>query len=67
MLLAAALEETGGQADGLRQALLGIEDFQGLTGPISLDRFGDVVRSQYLIAIQDGAFETIFEIDPELK
>lgn len=64
MLLAAALEKTGGQADGLRQALLSIEDFQGLTGPISLDPFGDVVRSQYLITVQDGIFETIAAIEP---
>lgn len=47
-VLAAALEKTGGRAEGLPQALVGIKDFKGLADTFSFDRFGDVMRPYYL-------------------
>jgi len=44
LLLAEALELTGGSASGLSDALLSLKDFHGLTGPIRLDQYGDAVR-----------------------
>jgi branched-chain amino acid transport system substrate-binding protein len=55
-VLATALQETGGQAEGLAQALVGIEDFKGLTETFSFDRYGDVMRPFYLGAIHDGKY-----------
>jgi len=63
--LAAALEKTGGQAEGLPQALLETQDFEGLIGTISLDKYGDVVRTQFLVTVQDGQFVTLAALEPE--
>jgi len=63
-VLAAALEKTGGSAEGLRQALLETQDYAGLTGRLSLDKYGDVVRTQFLIAVQNGEFVTLEAIEP---
>ena len=65
LMLAAALERTSGQAEGLRQALLETQDFEGLIGTISLDEYGDVVRSNFLFRIQDGQFVTLAAPEPE--
>jgi len=59
MVLAAALEETGGQAKGLPQALSEIRNFQGLVGELSLDEYGDASRTHFLIAVRDGQFVTL--------
>ncbi|MBI5602892.1 MAG: ABC transporter substrate-binding protein [Deltaproteobacteria bacterium] len=56
LVLAAALEKTGGKAEGLRQALTGIRDFRGLMDTFSFDRFGDVERPFYLSTIRGGKF-----------
>ncbi len=64
MVLAAALEKTHGQAKGLPQALLKTRDFEGLTGVISMDEYGDVVRTQFLSAVQDGQFVTLDRLEP---
>ncbi|HYA14750.1 MAG TPA: ABC transporter substrate-binding protein [Syntrophales bacterium] len=58
MVLAAALKKTGGKAEGLREALLEIHDFQGLVDTFSFDKNGDVLRPFYLGAIRDGKFVT---------
>lgn len=47
-VLAAALHKTGGKADGLVQALVGIKNFKGLADTFSMDRYGDVIRPFYL-------------------
>lgn len=56
LVLAAALEKTGGKPEGLRQALIEISDFPGLMGTFSFNRFGDVERPFYLGSIRNGKF-----------
>lgn len=64
LVLAAALEKTDGQAEGLRQSLLETRNLEGLTGNISLDEYGDAIRTQFLIAVRDGKFVTMTAIEP---
>ncbi len=67
LVLAAALEKTGGKAEGLRQALVEIHDFRGLMDTFSIDGFGDVERPRYLSSISDGKFvvlEKLTSTDP---
>lgn len=56
LVLACALKKSGGEAAGLRQALLDTRDFQGLVDTFSIDKYGDVVRPFYLGTIRGGAF-----------
>jgi branched-chain amino acid transport system substrate-binding protein len=56
-ILAQALEQTGGEADGLREALLAVQDFEGVQGLISFNQYGDVVMDMYIVQIKDGQFE----------
>lgn len=65
LVLAAALEKSGGKADGLRQALLGMKNFQGLIDTFSFDKYGDVVRPFYLGAVRDGKFIDIERFMPD--
>jgi branched-chain amino acid transport system substrate-binding protein len=58
-ILAAALQKTGGKADGLAQALVGIKNFKGLTDTFSFDKYGDVIRPFYLGTIRDGKYAVI--------
>lgn len=58
-VLAAALQKTGGKAEGLVQALVGIKDFKGLSDTFSFDKYGDVSRPFYLGAIRDGKYVDI--------
>jgi branched-chain amino acid transport system substrate-binding protein len=62
LVLASALEKTGGQVDGLPQALLETDEFVGINGTIGLDEYGDVIRPVYLITVQDGKFVTLSEL-----
>ncbi len=64
MVLAAALEKTGGQAKGLPQALSETRDFEGPMGVISMDKYGDAVRTRFLITIRDGQFVTLARLEP---
>ena len=63
-MLAIALEKTGGKATGLPQTLLELGDFEGLTGPIRLDEYGDALRPLYIQRIHAGKFETIETLSP---
>ncbi|MGC9358394.1 MAG: ABC transporter substrate-binding protein [Anaerolineae bacterium] len=63
-LLAAALEKTNGNAQGLSQALVETR-VEGLTGPFELDEYGDVVRTQFLIIVREGEFVTWSALAPE--
>lgn len=63
-VVAAALLKTGGKADGLAQALVGIKDFKGLSDTFSFDRNGDVSRPFHLGAIRDGNYVDIEAIKP---
>ncbi len=58
-VLAAALKKTRGKADGLAQALAGINTFDGLADAFSMDRYGDVIRPFYLGTIHDGKYVDI--------
>lgn len=55
-VLVAALRKTGGEARGLKAALLDMGEFQGLSDRFSFDPFGDVIRPFYLSVVKDGAF-----------
>lgn len=55
-VLAEALRKTGGEARGLKAALLASGEFQGLTDSFSFDPSGDVIRPFYLSVVNDGAF-----------
>ena len=55
-MLIAALVKDGGEPAGLRQALLDTLNFQGLNGKISMDPYGDAIRSLYLSILKDGHF-----------
>lgn len=63
-LLAAALEKTNGNTQGLSQALVETR-VEGLTGPFELDEYGDVVRTQFLIIVREGEFVTWSALAPE--
>ena len=63
MVLAQALIQTGGQSQGLPQALLRIKNYQGLLGPLSFDRYGDVKRLKFLVTIKGGQFQTLKAVD----
>jgi hypothetical protein len=39
--------------------------FEGLVGAVSLDEYGDVVRSNFMFKIQDGQFVTLAAPEPE--
>lgn len=63
-VVAAALQATGGKAEGLPQALAGLRDFRGLTDTFSFDRYGDVIRPFYLDTIRDGTYVDIAALRP---
>lgn len=63
-VLAAALERTGGEAEGLGQALVEIGTYKGLGDTLVMDAFGDVVRTHYLVRVQDGAFVVVGPVQP---
>lgn len=65
LVLAHALEQTGGRAAGLADTLTTIRGFEGAQGPISLDEYGDVIRDVYMVMIQGGEFQLIGTISPE--
>ena len=64
-ILCEALKKTGGNAGGLSEALSKIGSFEGLVGPIQLDEFGDVIRTLYIVQIQNGEFVTKLRLSPE--
>lgn len=63
-VLAAALEKTGGKADGLRQSLIEVQNYQGLIDKFSFDKFGDVKRPFYLSTISNGQFIILENLAP---
>lgn len=64
-MLAEALQVTGGSAAGLPEALSGLRDFHGLTGPLSVDEYGDATRPLYIQRVTDGKFITIDALLPQ--
>ncbi len=63
-VLAQALRQTGGQTDGLPEAIKSVRDVTGVQGLISLDEFGDVKREVYMTRVENGQFEMIKAIAP---
>ena len=58
LLLAKALETTGGERKGLEEALVSTGMIQGVIGDFMLDQFGDVSRGTFLVTIEQGRFVT---------
>ena len=67
MVLSAALEKTGGLKEGLAEALLETKDFPGVHGNISLDAYGDVQRTLYLLTIENGKMKTIRSMEINIE
>ena len=59
IVLASALEKTEGREEGLKEALLKTKNFPGVHGTISMDPFGDVERTLYLVTVENGELKTI--------
>jgi branched-chain amino acid transport system substrate-binding protein len=55
-MLALALRETEGKADGLKQALIGLKDFTGLSDNVRLDEYGDAQRPIHIGVIRNGKY-----------
>lgn len=64
LVLAAALKKTKGRADGLPEALKGIQKFEGPMGTISMNKFGDAFRTLFVQKVVDGEFVTKSSIEP---
>jgi branched-chain amino acid transport system substrate-binding protein len=67
MVLAAALEKTNGQVKGLPQALAETRNFKGPTGTVSMDEYGDAIRTRFLLTIREGQFVTLDRLEPEAE
>jgi branched-chain amino acid transport system substrate-binding protein len=61
MVLAEALKKANCNKDTIKEALLGIHDFEGLIDKISIDKFGDVERPYYISQISNERFYRIDE------
>ncbi|WP_243439095.1 ABC transporter substrate-binding protein [Fundidesulfovibrio soli] len=59
LLLAKALEATGGRRKGLEAALAGVGLIRGVIGDFRLDANGDVERGNFIVTIRDGKFITV--------
>ena len=64
LVLVRALEQTGGKADGLPEALVAVKNLEGVQGIISMDAYGDVKRDVYIAVVREGQFEIINTISP---
>lgn len=64
IILAEALKETGGNAEGLREALSEIGTVNSVLGPIELDSHGDTTRSIYVEVIHNRQYELQAVITP---
>ncbi len=64
-ILAQALKQTGGKAEGLPEALMAIHDFPGVLGNISFDANGDVKRDVYIVKADGDHFTTVEVIPPQ--
>lgn len=58
-VLEIALENSNGESDGLKQAMLEVKEFEGLIDKFSFDKFGDVERAFYFSKIENGKFVTV--------
>lgn len=58
-VLAEALKQTGGEAEGLPEALTTIKEFPAIQGNITLNEYGDVERDVYMMVVEDGQFKLV--------
>lgn len=63
LVLAEALKKANCNKERLKESLLEINNFDGLIGKISIDKFGDVERPYYISKICGGKFNTINVFD----
>ena len=57
-LLITALEKND-DPKALKETLLKIQEFDGLTGRIVLDQYGDPKRKRVIMTVKDGGFKVI--------
>ncbi len=65
LVLARALEQTRGRAEGLPEALTAIEALDGIQGVISINEYGDVERDVYIVQVNQGSFRVIHTLSPD--
>jgi branched-chain amino acid transport system substrate-binding protein len=63
MVLIEAIKKSYGTNLSLKDTLLEIHDFKGLTDNLSFDKFGDVQRNSYLSSIKNGKFIRIAKLN----
>jgi len=51
-----SIEKGGPIGPGIQKAMAGIKDFLGVTGNISFDKNGDVIKEMMLFTVKDGQF-----------
>lgn len=62
LVLKAALEKTGGKADGLKDELCGISKYEGALNTFNMDNYGDTKRDCYLSVVSNRKFNMITKI-----
>lgn len=55
-VLSEGLQNTGGRAEGLKEAMLSIQNFPDLIDPVSFDAFGDIIHPAYHDSLQNTTF-----------
>lgn len=58
-VLAEALKQTDGKAEGLPEALITIKNFPAIQGDLSLNEYGDVERDVYMMVVENGQFNLV--------
>lgn len=64
-IMAYALGKTDGSSEGLREVLTGLKDFAGLESRLSIDEYGDVSRSVYILKVENGGYKLLNELSPK--
>ncbi|MDX1379369.1 MAG: ABC transporter substrate-binding protein [Anaerolineales bacterium] len=62
LLLAEGLKKVNGNFENLPDALANLETVEGVQGPLSIDRFGDVNRPVFMAVIEAGEYTIIEEV-----
>ncbi|QTA91641.1 ABC transporter substrate-binding protein [Desulfonema magnum] len=55
-LLAESVRKAGSDRHNIRDALAGISNFSGVTGNITFNEYGDVIREYFLLQVKNGEF-----------
>ncbi|MBZ9572649.1 ABC transporter substrate-binding protein, partial [Patescibacteria group bacterium] len=56
-IIAQAIEKEGANREAIQKGLSGIENFPGVTGTISFDENGDVIKEIWSLEIKEGKFQ----------